>query len=142
MLPMATRGSAKDDGVAPWTLVVCVLLLQGVLPLTPLGVEWLRHGRVSDFALIVTAPLYLLSLGASCRHPLSFTLGIVSGFFTLGMFGTGLDVGDPVKFTLEVATRRMLLAAGLVICAAFAHDRWDVHARRFEPLGMWRPRRG
>jgi hypothetical protein len=119
----------------PISIFTIALLLQVVLPLAPLAVEWAMKSRVRDQSLIVVAPLYTFILGASCAVPVILVLGLVTGVFMLAMRGVGLDVRE--NMDLGRRARIFLLAAMALNIGAFTVDRWYVHVTLKEPLGPW-----
>ena len=122
-------------------LFVIALLVQAVLPLAPLLVAFLRDGCVTDYTLVVVAPLYTLVLGTSCRDPLAFVCGLVCGVLLLCLYGLGLDV-KPETLHLNVSARRTEVIAPLISVIAFGLDRWQVHVKLGEPFGLWHTSKG
>jgi hypothetical protein len=130
-------GDPAARTVAPFKLFIIALLVQAVLPLTPLIVALLRDGEVSDYTLVVVAPLYALVLGTSCRDPLAFILGIDCGVLLLCLYGLGVDV-KPETFHLKGFSRVIEIIAPLICFVAFGGiDRWLVHVKMREPFGFW-----
>jgi hypothetical protein len=137
-IPFVTMGLVAE-GVgkrSPHELFIIAVMMQAVIPLAPVLVSLIRFGHVSDYLLVVTAPLYTLALAGSCSEPLPMMLNLVVGVLLLACFGLGLDA-DPNKLQLMHPSRIAIAIATLVCVAGYGIDRWRAHVGRKEPFGVW-----
>ncbi len=56
------------------------ILLGILLPLMPLGFEFIKTGTITESSLLLVGSVYALSIGVSSEHLTLFAYGIVIGF--------------------------------------------------------------
>lgn len=71
-----------------WSNFISCVLLNQVLPLIPIFIEYQSSGHVSDKSLALTASMYAFATGASSKQKIVFALCLVVGLLTALSFGT------------------------------------------------------
>jgi hypothetical protein len=95
-----TTGISRGEASKHWLLSV---LLNLVLPISPLAVEKAISGSVSVASAVLAASMYSISTGLVCRSGPVLVLSIIIAIFYIAMFGavmyqssnhTAVELGD------------------------------------------------
>jgi hypothetical protein len=68
-----------------------------LLPLIPLGFEYVFAGNVNKSSLYIVTSMYAISLGVSSRSRLLFGSGIIVGFIFAALFGKAMGEKPPTS---------------------------------------------
>src|ERR1700733_9042361 len=127
-------------GLRTWGIAIMV---QALLPLCAFIPEYARYNKLSTRTMGAGCTLYVLGLGMSCRDPLVFVGGIVSGFISAVVYGADPNFVDP---KMEMSSLSGWLPQLLVIfmLTGFLVDRFYNHVLLSDEFGPFarRPERG
>jgi hypothetical protein len=112
-----------------WQSFFLSVIFLMILPLFPIGLEWLQTGVFSSKSLALYASVYSISIAASSRSRLIFGIAILGSIFFASLFGLAAGL----KFSY--ADYRML-TIGYIIIMSLIHgcERWKRHLFERKPF--------
>ena len=118
-----------------WENFVLCLMLHLILPLIPLGAEFVRRSYVSDASLTLGAAMYAISIGGSSRNKLQFGFSILMCITYSIAFGiiAGRNANDLPSAGISTPSN-FYAGIGFVLIFAFhALERYNRHVVESRP---------
>jgi membrane-anchored protein YejM (alkaline phosphatase superfamily) len=112
------------------------ILLHLLLPLLPIGLEYLSTGKVAPTSLTLMASFYAVSIGFSSYSLTQFAIGIIVCVIFAFMFGMISQGNTP---TLLSVFQIKVLAGGTIVAIFIIHaiERYSRHVIDCEPFWSW-----
>ena len=71
-----------------WSNFISCIILNQILPLVPIFIEYQSSGHISDKSLALTTSMYAFAIGASSKQKIVFSICLLVGLLTALSFGT------------------------------------------------------
>lgn len=108
------------------------ILLHLVLPLLPIGLEFLSSHTIATTSLTLIASFYAISIGLSSKSPLQFAIGILICIVFSSVFG--MISGQKIA---ALPIRVFASFSIFVIFVSHAVERYNRHVIDCEPFWVW-----
>lgn len=99
------------EAVRDWFLSVLLNLL---MPLLPLVVEYCARKEVSDLSWVLAASMYAVTMGVVSRYALFFIGCVIASLFYTAMFGVLLMKGDAGSFNAPFAIVALMIVNAIL----------------------------
>jgi membrane-anchored protein YejM (alkaline phosphatase superfamily) len=112
------------------------ILLHLVLPLLPIGLEYLSTGKVAPTSLTLMGSFYAISIGLSSYYRAQFAIGIIVCIIFAFIFGM---ISQGNTLTLLSVFQIKVLAGGTIVAIFIIHaiERYNRHVIDCEPFWSW-----
>lgn len=110
------------DSALSWRQWAFALISQVLLPLLPIGLEKYFTSTVSESGLSMAAAMFCLSVGASSRYLVVFTLSFLAGLFLSACYGYTLAHPNKLAY-LSLTSEGSIITFG----AGFTVERFARH---------------
>ena len=112
-----------------WQSFFLSVIFLMVLPLLPIGLEWLQTGVFSRKSLALYASVYSISIAACTRSRLIFGIAILGSIFFASLFGLAAGVGFSYA-DYQVLTIVYIITISLI----HSGERWNRHLFEKKPF--------
>ncbi|ENV36837.1 hypothetical protein F959_01644 [Acinetobacter venetianus RAG-1 = CIP 110063] len=116
-----------------WTAFLLCILAHMLLPLLPLGIEWLITNTISDNSITITIAIYAMGIGMSSTNPIIALICILIGFIFSVLYGVTLTASmKDIELNLAISTWSKFALGAIFIPHAI--ERYNRHVANLQPF--------